>query len=745
VFTDATVQLPVLFDNTAGAVFGDVDGDGDLDAFVANGGPETLLLNDGFGSFTDASALLPPANDPSTCVALGDVDGDGDLDALVGSAGCTSFGTPPVFVPRLLLNDGTGAFSDASGQIPSLLYSFDTGAVAFGDLDGDGDLDLVVGNFRSGGPLGCGEAQNYIYWNDGAGSFASQVFDFSGWYTRNVTLEDEDGDGDLDVFFGNASSCSLYGESNCGYGSYVRYRNDGGGAFAGPFTIAGITGLGASMDVGDVDGDGDVDLLAGRLGGHVRLYLNDGASGFSDVSGAGAIAAATEIAAALGDFDGDGNLDALTTSTDYYGPVRLYRSDGIGLFSNSLPEPVATSVFPVFSISAGDLDGDGDLDAVLGSGWGFPADNKVLLNDGGGSFATLSNIIPPPDSAVGDLTFGDVDGDGDLDLFVGISSSSDRLYLNDGMGLFTHASGNLPPSADITQAVVLADLDGDGDLDAVTGNSGNNGEQSRLYLNDGSGIFTDATSQLPPGLWQTWDVVAGDVDGDGDTDLFLGNAGQQDRLYLNDGAGVFSDATSQLPAAVTTPWIVALGDADGDGDLDAFFGDYQSPHRLYLNDGMGNFVDASASLPLGGLSVPAASWGDVDGDGDPDLVLLDGPLWAGRLRVLANLTRQLTRRAVPRIGKPMTLDLYGPAWGAWFLAASPGTGFVPIPPFGALRLDPTNLIFIHASLLDGQGRAAPTFPVPADAALVGATLYWQAVLASPARLTNLEATPFSAL
>ncbi|HKB17087.1 MAG TPA: hypothetical protein VKF62_13555, partial [Planctomycetota bacterium] len=107
--------------------------------------------------------------------------------------------------------------------------------------------------------------------------------------------------------------------------------------------------------------------------------------------------------------------------------------------------------------------------------------------------------------------------------------------------------------------------------------------------------------------------------------------------------------------------------------------------------------------------------------------------------------RQLTRRAIPRVGKPLTLDLYGPAWGAWFLAASPGTGNVPLPPLGTLRLDPTVLIFLLGGLLDGQGRAGPTFPVPAVPALVGATMFWQALVVGPARFTNLEKTTFTNL
>src|SRR5690606_23249727 len=122
------------------------------------------------------------------------------------------------------------------------------------------------------------------------------------------------------------------------------------------------------------------------------------------------------------------------------------------------------------------------------------------------------------------------------------------LWLNDGRGTFGEASSQMPAISDVTYGAALGDVDRDGDLDCVFANH----LQDRLYLNDGAGRFTDVTAgRLPVESAQTFANALGDVDGDGDLDLVLGNYGgaSQDRLFLNDGTGTFTDATStHLPA-----------------------------------------------------------------------------------------------------------------------------------------------------------------------------------------------------
>ncbi len=422
------------------------------------------------------------------------------------------------------------------------------------------------------------------------------------------------------------------------------------------------------------------------------------------------------------------------------------------------------------SVALGDVDGDADLDAFVGttgSAAYFPYGDysRLYLNDGAGAFSVANTQLPLAPLQTSAVELADVDGDGDLDGVVGMFNqpggplSPPRLYLNDGVGLFTYDPGRFPPQIDPVSSLAQGDVDGDGDLDVLVGtdpypSTAYYPGPDRLYLNDGAGTFSDGTPQLPPIAALTADVALGDVDGDGDLDAWIANAGPypsdgQDRLYLNDGAGVFSDATAQIPSILAPTTAVAFVDAEGDGDLDAWIGRRSNfsylvgsqRNRLCLNDGSGFFSDAAALLPATVDATEELRIGDVDGDGDADAVTLD----AGQIRVLFNLTRHLSWHSLPRIGRPLNLDLYGPAWGWWVLAGSLGTGNTPLPPLGVVRLDLGTLILPTSSFFDAQGRAAVTFPVPADPALVGQSLYWQAMVVGPARLTNLETTTFTSL
>ncbi|MGH7151247.1 MAG: FG-GAP-like repeat-containing protein, partial [Planctomycetota bacterium] len=254
-----------------------------------------------------------------------------------------------------------------------------------------------------------------------------------------------------------------------------------------------------------------------------------------------------------------------------------------------------------------------------------------------------------------------------------------------------------------------------------------------------SGLFLDATAQLPLGSFDTRDVALGDVDGDGDADAIVANSGEASRLWLN--AGAFSDATGLLPAGVHETRAAALADFDGDGDLDLLLGIAGEATRLFLNGGSGAFADASGLFPAHAFEVEDVATGDLDGDGDVDAVVAD----LRHVLVHSNLARQVARTGVPRIGKPLALDLWGPPLGAWGLGVAAAPGFIPSPPYGIFRLDPLSFVFLASGSLDAQGRAAVSFDVPPAPALVGLSVYWQGIAGPPLRLTNLEVTTLTDL
>jgi hypothetical protein len=215
-------------------------------------------------------------------------------------------------------------------------------------------------------------------------------------------------------------------------------------------------------------------------------------------------------------------------------------------------------------VALGDLDGDGDLDAFIANGawWGAGEPNKVWLNDGDGNFTDSGQALG---SSYFGGALGDVDGDGDLDAYLTGGSSPDKVWLNDGDGNFADSGQNLGLSSPYSWDIALGDLDGDNDLDAFVVNTSTN----KVWLNDGSGTFTDSGQNL--GSSDSTDVALGDVDGDGDLDAVIANDLLPDNVWLNDGSGTFTDSGQQLAFMFSSrSQDAALGDLDGDGDLDAF-------------------------------------------------------------------------------------------------------------------------------------------------------------------------------
>lgn len=325
-----------------------------------------------------------------------------------------------------------------------------------------------------------------------------------------VALGDVDGDGDSDMVIAND------GEGN------LVYSNDGAGLFTDSGQSLGASNISRSIALGDVDGDGDTDIVVANDGQGNRVYLNDGSGAFSD-SGQD-LGLNESWSVVLGDVDGDGDMDMLVANYSGQGN-RVYYNDGAGLFTDS-----GQSIGGSFSLSValGDLDNDGDLDMAVAN---IGQANRVYYNDGTGIFTDSGQALATNDSV--SLALGDVDGDSDLDILVAnFSGQANRVYLNDGAGVFTGSGQTL--GAGTSRSVALSDVDGDGDIDVVVANS--NDEANLVYYNDGTGLFVDGGQAL--GTSSSVAVALGDVEGDGDIDMVVANVSAQgNQVYFNSLSG----------------------------------------------------------------------------------------------------------------------------------------------------------------------------------------------------------------
>lgn len=321
-----------------------------------------------------------------------------------------------------------------------------------------------------------------------------------------------------------------------------------------------------------------------------------------------------------------------------------------------------------------DHDGDGDLDLYLVNGATLgrdnPASDALFENDGRGHFTDVTVRAGLGDDRWGGgCAVGDYDNDGDPDLYV-TNFGPDVLYRNQGGGIFrdvTGAAGLGDPRWGL--GAVFVDFDRDGDLDLYVANylrfdptdpkvlaarcrwkggevmcgpRGFEGEADVLYRNDGDGTFTDVSSAAGVGRDALYGMgaVAGDLEGDGDPDLFVANDSQENLLWVNDGTGRFADQA--LPAGVALSGDgraqagmgADLGDYDGDGDEDLFVTNFSDDyHTLYRNEGDLLFTDVSAAAGLDPVTRPSLGWGggffDFDNDGDLDLFVASGHVYPG--------------------------------------------------------------------------------------------------------------------
>ncbi len=575
---------------------GDIDGNGQADLVMAGTGDGVAVrLNQGGGAF--GPRIIHPAPPGASDSTLGDLDGDGQPDLVVG----TSQGALSVFK-----NTGAGQFTHVldrnvgTGQLSTSLA----------DVDGDGKPDLVAAD--------CASGKIALATNNGNLAFGAATFLDAGGCPRDVAAGELDSDGYPDLVVANGPPSGPY--------SATVLLSNGPGAFQ-PGVVYTAQLQPRAVGLADFDTDGDLDLaVAAFLNGSVGVFKNQGAGVFGpradvDVS-------SNPVALAIGDFDADGLPDMATGDQFSLDPeagnVSVVHNTGGGTFA----PPVTLSLAGpgVEAIVSADLDGDGTLDLPLVDTVGV----GVHTGNGNGTFGSRE-YIEFSDGVPSALAAGDMDGDGLPELVVGgemVFGSGIVGLLHNAGGEFIHHEG--VPTGIVPIQMAVADFDGDGTRDFALAKDAHGGYMQgavEVFLQQPGGGFVGTETVIG---WEANGFAVGDLDGDAHIDLVATNGYDNViTVLLNDGAGNFS---STVDFAASDPKGVAIGDLDGDSDLDLLVanGSYDPNSEeiaIFWNDGAG-VLAAGPTFTLAG-AVNAVAVADVDADGNADL-LASG---SGTLRV----------------------------------------------------------------------------------------------------------------
>ena len=652
-FVEVTTNLPAIERSTI-EVF-DYNGDGYEDIFLSGyrshwGKITRLYRNNRNLSFTEVS-MFSSFQDYYMDAQSFDADGDGDLDLYL-----------KINNNHLLYkNIGNGNFQTMGFPISRLYES----VIAFGDADGDNDIDFIMaGEDASGFDL------VYYYVNNGLGGWTQKVNQpFARGNSGSINFVDYDGDGDNDVtMWGRRSTFNNFEE---------QHTNDGNGNFTVKSSIntSGTTNL--EHVYLDVDLDGDMDqytVSIGRTSGVFNfLSINDGTGNFTGITSGTPNLDSTAVDFA--DVDGDNDLDLFMIGDGFNGPEsHLFLNTDSGYFETQYD--IYSFDGHGGSVESADVDSDGDIDVLISHSEG----NVLFKNNGNTDFSATTNH-GIGSSASGEGKFADFNNDGHLD-YIKANLAGTELFINDGTGIFTrHPNLNGPWIED--GSIDVGDFDGDGWTDfIISGYAGINlGYITRQYkneLNTSSNDFTIKATNNPYFGLRRGDVKVGDLDGDNDLDVIIMGERQSGafdytytRAYYNNGSGTFS-FDNTLPFTAVSEGGIDLGDVDGDGDLDVIISgkenDGRSNTSLYENLGNGSYRNKQR---FGGndfqMGQPAFS--DVDQDGDLDLVFTgDGGFQTNNFGIYRNNgTGNFTELTTPNMyglysGDLMCADVNGDSY-----------------------------------------------------------------------------------
>jgi hypothetical protein len=562
------------------------------------------------------TGIFPDSGFAPASFVIGDLDGDGDSDVLVGDSFFSLTGV------TVLKNNGDKTF--ARFVYYPLEQNQTVGEVALTDFDGDGDLDAfasIRGNYD--------ELTSVRIWrNNGDGTLASSISFPTGTGPADIVAADFTGDGKIDIATANAGGDSV---------SLLRHNGQAGAsaAFLAPVNFPVSTDL-QQISAGDANGDGRLDLaVSGFNGADVTLsvLINDGNGNFTapDNYQSAPGSRIFSYAVALRDTNNDGKADLIgggvySSGSSDFGALTVRRGSGNGAFGASEIYQFELGIPAPKEITTGDLNGDNFPDIIAAVPSGRATEGFVtLLSNGAGGFQAPKYYEASQQTF--DVAAFDADGDGDSDIAtLANSSAAVTIHENPGNGVF-----RVPVRYNVAafpDAVESADIDNDGDTDIVVNGEvdiASNGAVVKILKNKGDGTFAPATNYTPPRNFG--DMKLRDINGDGFVDLVFAPDGNYPSFHigtaLNNGNGTFAPVVVRELFACGGGTIDAF-DLDADGDRDIVFVEEESCQniaaRIFIlrNDGNQSFFVMPVLNPPGLPHDLAVS--DVTGDGKADII-----------------------------------------------------------------------------------------------------------------------------
>lgn len=504
-------------------------------------------------------------------------------------------------------------------------------AIAQGDFNADGRLDLVVMNQEMpdcgwGSQSTCSVAEIYLAQTNGsyklAASYGVPGIPCSQGYSNSITVGDVNGDGKPDLVYSDQLN------SSCAPNDIVVQLGNGDGTFQIPIITTTVATNAASVIFGDFNADGKPDVAYVDTAGNnapVGIYVHLG-------NGDGTLQAPTFYAVSncspsqviTADFNRDNKPDLAISC--YYGGqsgTQVLLNNGDGTFGN----PTVYSVGAA-GVAAADINGDGILDLIV---TGYPKVNSnvdavnVLLGKGDGTFGTpISTPMPLASNISGNIAVADFNGDGKLDVATAGGWTGVTVFLGNGTGKFPATATYGTIQLGEYSNVLAGDYNQDGKPDLVSVGYIFTGEAFSILANNGDGTFVSG-KDYPAGTYPQA-VVAGDFNGDGKLDLAITTMNQNVPsigLYGGTGAGTFA-APKFYPvgSANSNPIGMVTGDFNRDGRLDLAVAD-NNDNVVSILLGVGNGTFTQTTYPTG-LSPQTIVTADLNNDGNLDLVIGDG-------------------------------------------------------------------------------------------------------------------------